>query len=58
MSTHGQNDSRDAQIARLVEQWSVSEAEARGMLSLIEASSDELEDTQSRDVAPEDGDTE
>ena len=58
MSTHGQNDSRDGQIARLVEQWSVTEAEARGMLSLIEASSDELEDAHSRYVAPEDHDTE
>jgi hypothetical protein len=42
-----QNNSRDeGEIARLVGQWSVSEAEARGMLTLIQAGKDELGDAR------------
>ena len=45
MSTPSQDTSGDGrEIARLVDQWSVSEAEARGMLRLIQASKVELED--------------
>ncbi len=56
MSTHADDHSREAEIARLVAQWSVSEAEARGMLMLIEASRDELEDAAAADGAPGDAD--
>ena len=47
MSTPSQNTAGDGrEIARLVDQWSVSEAEARGMLTLIQASKVELEDAR------------